>query len=875
MGRDTEGEFMKKLKFNEIRKSYLDFFESKDHTRLKSYSLIPEKDKSLLLINAGMAPLKEYFTGSKKMPKNRATSSQRCLRTLDIDNVGKTHRHATFFEMLGNFSFGDYFKNEAISWAWEFLTDVIELEPEKLHITVYEKDQEAYDIWHDVVGVPAERIQKLGKEENFWELEEGPCGPCSEIHYDRGEDYGSNEEDRYMEIWNLVFTQYDKDSQGNYNPLPAPNIDTGMGLERLALVLEGASNIFELDSFSSLLNKIAELSQKEYGVDPKIDESFRVIMDHSKAMSFLVYDGVIPSNEGRGYILRRLIRRAYRHGKLIGINGNFLEEMVKIVAEIYKPEYPEVGEDIDRIIKIINQEENKFQETIDQGLEILKDLIAKLKSENKNEISGPDAFKLYDTYGFPLDLTKEIASDNSIEVDEIGFSEQMQIQKETSRKSKGFDGGWEDDDIIIEGFGKTDFVGYDQFEVESEIQAILVDGIEVEEVTKDEKAVIILKKTPFYAEGGGQVGDKGIIETANARLLVLDTKKNAEETYYNFVEVLEGSLKKNDIVKATVELDRRLAITKNHSATHILHTALRMVLGGHINQAGSHVDENRTRFDFTHFEAISKEDLKKIEEIANRQVFLSRPVNVVLTDLEKSQEMGAIGLFEDKYKDVVRVVSMGDFSTELCGGCHVKNTSDIQMIKITSESGIAAGVRRIEAITGNSVYKYMTELEAKEEEYARLLKSKTSNISSRIEELLNKNLNLEKEVKELHSLKEGQMASEINSEIEQKEGYNLLVKKFDNLPMEELRNISDKLKDLNDDLVIVFASVVEGKLLFLSSVSKNLIKKGYNAGQIVKFVAQATGGNGGGRPDFASAGGKDISLLDKALEEVKEFIEKQ
>ena len=875
MGRDTEGEFMKKLKFNEIRKSYLDFFESKDHTRLKSYSLIPEKDKSLLLINAGMAPLKEYFTGSKKMPKNRATSSQRCLRTLDIDNVGKTHRHATFFEMLGNFSFGDYFKNEAISWAWEFLTDVIELEPEKLQITVYEKDQEAYDIWHDVVGVPAERIQKLGKEENFWELEEGPCGPCSEIHYDRGEDYGSNEEDRYMEIWNLVFTQYDKDSQGNYNPLPAPNIDTGMGLERLALVLEGASNIFELDSFSSLLNKIAELSQKEYGVDPKIDESFRVIMDHSKAMSFLVYDGVIPSNEGRGYILRRLIRRAYRHGKLIGINGNFLEEMVKIVAEIYKPEYPEVGEDINRIIKIINQEENKFQETIDQGLEILKDLIAKLKSENKNEISGPDAFKLYDTYGFPLDLTKEIASDNSIEVDEIGFSEQMQIQKETSRKSKGFDGGWEDDDIIIEGFGKTDFVGYDQFEVESEIQAILVDGIEVEEVTKDEKAVIILKKTPFYAEGGGQVGDKGIIETANARLLVLDTKKNAEETYYNFVEVLEGSLKKSDIVKATVELDRRLAITKNHSATHILHTALRMVLGGHINQAGSHVDENRTRFDFTHFEAISKEDLKKIEEIANRQVFLSRPVNVVLTDLEKSQEMGAIGLFEDKYKDVVRVVSMGDFSTELCGGCHVKNTSDIQMIKITSESGIAAGVRRIEAITGNSVYKYMTELEAREVEYARLLKSKTSNISSRIEELLNKNLNLEKEVKELHSLKEGQMASEINSEIEQKEGYNLLVKKFDNLPMEELRNISDKLKDLNDDLVIVFASVVEGKLLFLSSVSKNLIKKGYNAGQIVKFVAQATGGNGGGRPDFASAGGKDISLLDKALEEVKEFIEKQ
>ncbi len=863
---------MKELKFNEIRKAFLDFFESKGHTRLKSYSLIPEKDKSLLLINAGMAPLKEYFTGTKKMPNNKATSSQRCLRTLDIDNVGKTHRHATFFEMLGNFSFGNYFKEEAISWAWEFLTQVLELDPERLYITVYEEDQEAYDIWHNKIGVPADRIKKLGKEDNFWELEEGPCGPCSEIHYDRGEAFSENEDDRYMEIWNLVFTQFDKDSEGNYNPLPAPNIDTGMGLERLALVLEGASNIFELDSFSGLLRKIEELSGKKYGDNPKDDESFRVIMDHSKAMSFLIYDGVIPSNEGRGYILRRLIRRAYRHGKLLGIKGNFLSEIVRVVADIYKPEYPELLEDFDRIVKIVKQEEDKFQETIDQGLEILNSLIKDLKAANKTQISGKDAFKLYDTYGFPIDLTIEIAADNGIEVDEEGFKEQMQIQKETSRRSKGFEGGWEEDQVNIEGYGKTEFVGYDNLEVSTKVKALLLDSKEVSKIEKNDKAIIILEKTPFYGEGGGQVGDKGIIESSGAKLKVLDTKKNAEETYYNFVEVLEGELSLEEEVIAKVDLDRRLAITKNHSATHILHKALRMVLGNHIKQAGSHVDENRTRFDFTHFEAISNEDLKKIEEIANRQVFLGLDVNIELTDLKKSQEMGAIGLFEDKYKDVVRVVSMGDFSTELCGGCHVKNTSEVQMIKIISESGIAAGVRRIEAITGNKVYEYINNLEAKEESYAQALKSTNDNILNRINELQEKTSKLEKEIKELNSLKDGQAADDLSSKITACDGYNLLINKFDGMSMDEMRNISDKIKDKHENMVIVFASVFDGKLLFLSSISKNLTKEGFNAGKIVKFVAQKTGGNGGGRPDFASAGGKDIQALDKALEEVVEFI---
>lgn len=864
---------MKKLGFNDIRKAFLDFFESKNHTRLKSYSLIPEKDKSLLLINAGMAPLKEYFTGSKKMPNNRATSSQRCLRTLDIDNVGKTHRHATYFEMLGNFSFGDYFKREAITWAWEFLTQVLELDPKRLYVTVYEEDDEAHDIWSKEIGLSEDHIKRLGKEDNFWELEEGPCGPCSEIHYDRGEGFGGNEEDRYMEIWNLVFTQFEKDSEGNYNPLPSPNIDTGMGLERLALVLEDAANIFELESFSALLNKVSELSGKEYGKDDKVDESFRVIMDHSKAMTFLVYDGVIPSNEGRGYILRRLIRRAYRHGKLLGIEGLFLEDVIRVVADIYRPEYPELLEDIDRIIKIVEQEEKKFQETIDQGLDILNGLIEELLRKGKSIIEGKAAFKLYDTYGFPLDLTKEIAEDRGIKVDEEGFADQMQIQKETSRSSKGFDGGWEEESFIVEGFEKTDFKGYNLLELETKVKHIIYEGKEVNRIDEGQKAIIILDSSPFYGEGGGQVGDKGTIISDKAELRVLDSKKNAEETYYNLVEVVRGSLEKSDRVLAKVDRKKRLATTKNHSATHILHKALREVLGGHIKQAGSFVDEHRTRFDFTHFEAVSKEDLKEIERIANEAVAMAYDVNISLTDLAGSHEMGAIGLFEDKYKDVVRVVDMGGFSIELCGGCHVRNTSEIQMIKITSESGIAAGVRRIEAITGTNVYDYLTDLEQREAHYASSLKTNKDNIERRILELLEEKSVLEKEVKKLNNLKEKQAADDLSNEIVRNEKYGLLVKNFKNISMDELRNISDKLKDSNEDLIMVFSSEANGKLIFLTSVSKSLIKKGYNAGKIVKYVAQQTGGNGGGRPDFASAGGKNIDKLLEAMDKVKKYIE--
>ena len=866
---------MKKIGFNEIRKEFLDFFEDKMHTRLKSYSLIPEKDKSLLLINAGMAPLKEYFLGTNKMPQNRATSSQRCVRTGDIDNVGKTHRHATFFEMLGNFSFGDYFKKEAIHWAWEFLTENMELDPELLHITVYEEDDEAYDIWAKEIGVPNDRIQRLGKEDNFWELEEGPCGPCSEIHYDRGQAYEDAGDDRYMEIWNLVFPQFNKDREGNYHPLPNPNIDTGMGLERLALILEEADNIFELKTFRPLLQKIETISGKAYGEKGSYDESFRVIMDHAKAMSFLVYDGVIPSNEGRGYVLRRLIRRAYRHGKLLGIDGLFLGKVIQVVADIYQPEYPELKNDLDRVIKIVEREEKQFQATIDQGLSILNNVLDKLKEENKNKISGIDAFKLYDTYGFPLDLTKEIAKDAGFEVDEEGFEKQMQIQREKARSSRHFDGGWEEKDLDLSAYDKTEFAGYTDLVIQAKVMGLLQDGQDTTTLKSGEKGIVILDKTPFYAESGGQVGDRGHITADDLRAKILDTQKNADDVYYHFVEIQSGSLNSTQLVEASVDKARRLAIVKNHSATHLLHKALKEVLGSHINQAGSHVDEHRTRFDFTHFEAVSKDDLKIIEKHVNQAIFEAMPVSVTYTDLTGSQEMGAIGLFEDKYKETVRVVSMGDYSVELCGGCHVNSTSDIQMLKIVSEQGIAAGVRRIEAITGNNVYNYLNKLEAKTDAYASLLSTSNDNIELRIKELQENNKNLEKELSALRDAQDAKQAGDLTSQIIDKGDYKLLIQKFDEVTMDEMRNIADKIKDSVDDIVIVFASVLDGKLLFLSSVSKGLTKSGFDAGKIVKFVAQKTGGNGGGRPDFASAGGKDLTLLNDALKEVESFIDQR
>lgn len=862
---------MKKLNFNQLRKEFLDFYESKQHIRLKSYSLIPNKDKSLLLINAGMAPLKEYFMGTKKFSKNRATSSQKCIRTGDIDNVGKTHRHATFFEMLGNFSFGDYFKREAINWAWEFLTKVIELDPEKLSVTVYLDDDEAYEIWNKEIGLSEDKISRLGKEDNFWEIEEGPCGPCSEIMYDRGEEYEGD--DRYLEIWNLVFTQFNKTSNGEYLPLDHPNIDTGMGLERLALIVENAANIFELDTFRPLLKAIEELSGKKYGESEKINESFRVIMDHSKAMSFLVYDGVIPSNEGRGYVLRRLIRRAYRHGKHLGINGHFLEKLIQIVMEIYSPEYPELLEDKDRVFKIVNREESKFQETIDQGLEILNNMLDQLELRQKKILSGIDAFKLYDTYGFPVDLTEEIAKERNIEIDRDGFSKEMEAQKEKSRSGKSFEGGWEDDKIEISGYQATKFIGYEN--IESNAKIIGIENSELKSISEGQKAIVILDITPFYGEGGGQIGDRGYLESENGILKVLDTKKTADNIYYHFVECETGEFNVGDEVVAKIDVNRRNSIVKNHSATHLLNKALKTVLGNHINQAGSLVTDERLRFDFTHFEAISEEDLSEIERLVNESIFSNYPVKIVETTLEKSQELGAIGLFEDKYKDIVRVVSMGDYSVELCGGTHVRNTSEVMMFKIISESGIAAGVRRIEAITGLSVYRYLNDLEMKEENISKLLKTQKDGIESKINSMIAEEKSLKEKIDQFKSLQENSLINEISSEIKEFEGLKLLVKKLKEVDSQSLKNISDKLQNNEENLVVLLASVFSDKILFISSVSKNLIKNNIKAGDIVRSVAQATGGNGGGRPDFAQAGGKDINKLDEALSKVEEFVKEK
>lgn len=864
---------MKKMNLNQLRKEYLDFFESKDHLRLKSYSLIPNKDKSLLLINAGMAPLKEYFLGSKKMSKNRATSSQRCVRTGDIDNVGKTDRHGTFFEMLGNFSFGAYFKREAIKWAWEFLTEVIEMDKDKLSVSVFLDDDEAYDIWKNEIGLSEDKIKRFGKEDNFWEIEQGPCGPSSEIFYDRGEDYEGD--DRFLEIWNLVFTQFNKDANGEYNKLDNPNIDTGMGLERLALVVEDANNIFELDTFSPLKDKIEELSGKKYKSSKKVDESIRVIMDHIKAITFLVFDGVVPSNEGRGYVLRRLIRRAYRHGKLLDINGHFLEKLSQIVMDIYKPEYPELNEDKNRVLKIIRKEEDNFQQTIDQGLDILNDFLKELENNNKSILKGEDAFKLYDTYGFPLDLTKEIAADKDIEVDDLGFEKSMKEQKEKSRSNKNFKDGWEDEKIVVNGFESTEFVGYNFLTSDSKIIGII--GNDKESISEGESSIIILDKTPFYAESGGQIGDTGFIISDHGKLKVTDTKKTGDEIFYHFVECIEGELSLNDHVVAKVDANKREAIKKNHSVTHLLNKALKEVLGNHITQAGSYVSDERMRFDFTHFETISKDDLTEIEARVNKAIFEGLEVNIFETSLKESSELGAVGVFEDKYKEVVRVVDMGGYSIELCGGTHVENTSNIMMYKILSETSIASGVRRIEGITGLNVYNYLNEYIDRENRIAGLLKVQKNIIEDKIKSIIEIEKELKSQIESYKQAQEANVLGELLNDTKNICGVESIIAKLDGVDMDSLKGIADKFKtDRNtENKVLVLASVVDDKIYFVTAVAKNLISKGLKAGDLVRFVAKYTGGNGGGRPDFAQAGGKEIDKVDEALVEVENFIKNQ
>lgn len=867
---------MRKLGLNEIREEYLEFFEGKGHLRLKSYPLIPNNDKSLLLINAGMAPLKDYFTGVKKMSKNRATSSQKCIRTADIDNVGKTQRHGTFFEMLGNFSFGDYFKREAITWAWEFLTDKLEIDKNLLSVTVYEEDDEAYNIWKNEIGLPAEKIQRLGKEDNFWELEVGPCGPCSEIMYDRGEKY-TNPDDRFMEIWNLVFTQFNKDKDGNYHRLEHPNIDTGMGLERITLVLEEKDNIFEIGLIDTIIKKIEEISGVRYKSNEISDISIRVIADHARAMTFLIYDGVIPSNEQRGYVLRRLIRRAARHGKLLGIKENFLVDVSKVVMEAYNMEYPELLEDSERIFKILNAEESKFQETIEQGLGILNSYIEQEKSIHSNVLPGDKAFKLYDTYGFPLDLTKEILEEEKMTVDEEAFNKNMQDQKIRAREGRNVSSaGWSEKNTdYLKALETTEFLGYTDNECTGKVIKLFKDEKEVSTLKQGDKALLVSDRTVFYGEGGGQVGDIGTIEGTDCEIKVLDTKKNKNNGIFHSVEVVSGTVNLGDELTFKIDINNRRDIMKNHSATHLLHQALIEVLGNHINQAGSLVDANKLRFDFTHFEAVSQEDLKRVEQIVNDKIALNLNTIIKEMTLEESSKIGAIGLFEDKYKDIVRVVSFGGWSIELCGGTHVKNVSEIQMFKITSESSVAAGVRRIEAITGRSVYEYLKKTENQIDEVSNILKCKKPELVSKVESINEEIKSLEKELKELKS----QIAlNSLDSFIAEKkdiDGISFIAKKVEFENQNDLRDLIDKLRDKLGTSVIVFANVYQEKLTFTVGVSKDLNARKINAGNIVKEVAKLVGGNGGGRPDIASAGGKDLSKVDFALENAEEILRAQ
>ena len=870
---------MKNLGMNELRKSYLEFFgNEKNHTLLKSFPLTPIDDDTLLLINAGMAPLKKYFTGELKMKNNRATSSQRCVRTGDIERVGKTERHGTFFEMLGNFSFGDYFKREAISWAYEFLTEKLEINKDDLWVTVFHDDDEAYNIWHDEIGMPAERILRQGKEDNFWELEVGPCGPCSEIFVDRGIERaidendnqpGNDDSDRFMEVWNLVFTQFNKDNQGNYTNLSHPNIDTGMGLERIAMVLQGKDNIFEIDVMKEIISEIEKLSGKTYKENKADDVSIRVIADHAKAMTFLVSDGVIPSNEKRGYVLRRLIRRAYRHGKLLGIEGPFLNKIVDKVIETYKVEYDELVTNMDNIHQVISDEEDRFQKTINQGLEKLDDLISDMEKNKVKVLDGSEAFKLYDTYGFPLDLTKEILEEKNFEVDEVKFEEEMENQRNLARNARKTDNNHRHDNILTDHLEKTEFLGYEKFDIKANIIAVFEDGEEKSSIKAPGKGIVISNKTSFYPEGGGEVADTGYIKTAEALAKVIDVQKK-NDIIFHYIEVREGELKKDTEAEFVIDLERRLDIQRNHSATHLLDKALKNVLKQDIKQAGSLVDEDRLRFDFTYNKALSDEELRALEEEINAKIREQLPVKKEYMDYKKSEELGAVAVFEDKYKDVVRVVSMGDYSIELCGGCHVNNTSEVLMFKIKSETSAAAGVRRIEAITGRAVFDDLIKKENTIKNIAQSLDAKVNNISSRINSLKSEIEAKDSEIKRLKSQSNKDIYSELKGKIKNINGVNLLIAKFENTSIDELRDLENRFKSEFDNLIIIFATVTD-KVVFTVSVDDKLTDK-YNAGKIVREIAQITGGNGGGRKNFAQAGGSDISALSKALERAYEII---
>ena len=877
---------MKKYGLNELRKMYLDFFKSKDHLVRGSYSLVPHNDNSLLLINAGMAPLKPYFTGQEIPPKRRMATCQKCIRTGDIENIGKTARHGTFFEMLGNFSFGDYFKTEAIHWSWEFLTEVVGLEPDRLYPSVYLDDDEAFDIWNKEIGISKDRIFKFGKEDNFWEHGAGPCGPCSEIYYDRGEKYGCGKPgctvgcdcDRFIEIWNNVFTQFENDGKGNYTTLKNKNIDTGMGLERLATVVQDVDSIFDVDTIKALRDKVCEITGKEYRKEYKWDVSIRIITDHIRSATFMISDGIMPSNEGRGYVLRRLIRRAARHGRLLGVKGQFLAKLSETVIESSKDGYPELEEKKSMIFKVLTEEENKFDKTIDTGLSILADMEEEMKAKNEKTLSGENAFKLYDTYGFPLDLTQEILEEKGFDVDEEGFKKAMEVQRETARKARKTTNYMGADETVYESLDtslSTQFVGYDKLIEDSVITALTTEKEVVQALADGDKGTIVVEQTPFYATMGGQVGDKGIIKTNEGTFVVVDTIKLHGTMVGHVGYVSEGMIQVGDKVTLKVDSANRNAIAKNHSATHLLQKALKLVLGNHVEQAGSYVDAERLRFDFTHFQAMTPEEIEKVEALVNEQIENGLDVVTEEMSLEDAKKTGAMALFGEKYGDKVRVVSMGDYSIELCGGTHVSNTSTISYFKIISESGISAGVRRIEALTGTGLMKHYADVEKKLHEAAKVAKTEPNNLVKRIETLNEEIKALSSENEKLKAKMANASVGDVMSQVVEVKGVKLLATKVADVDMNGLRNLGDQLKDKMGGGVVVLVSTTGDKANVIVMADDDAISKGAHAGNMIKEIAKLVGGGGGGRPNMAQAGGKNPAGEDEAVAKAKEILEAQ
>lgn len=870
-----------RFSINNIRKEYLNFFKSKGHLTEQSFSLIPKNDKSLLLIGAGMAPLKKYFTGAEIPPAKRMATCQKCVRTGDVENVGLTARHLTFFEMLGNFSFGDYFKNEAIVWAWELLTDVLKIDKDRLWVTVYLEDDEAENIWHTKVGIPMEKIVRLGKDDNFWELEVGPSGPCSEIYYDTGEDRGCGSTDckpgcdcnRFIEIWNLVFTQFDKDEEGVYHPLPNPNIDTGMGLERVACVLQDKPTVFDVEPLVFIVNKVSEICKIPYGQNLESDVAMKVICDHSRAATFMIGDGVIPSNEGRGYVLRRLIRRAIRKGKSLGINGEFLTKTAKVVIDNWKEVYPELGEKEKYILKVLSLEEERFKITIDQGLELLMKEIQKLKETNKKELDGNVAFKLYDTYGFPSELTEEILKENGFSLNKEQFNAEFEEHRQMAREARKTTGasGWKDNDFTLD-TDKTIFTGYNKLEDISEVIAIVVGSEQVNTINEGQSGIIVLDKTPFYAEGGGQTGDSGEFTADEMLAKVTDTHKFNNGIYLHDTNLVKGSISVGDTITAKVNDDQRKNTAKNHTCTHILHKVLREILGDHVNQAGSYVSEDRLRFDYTHFEALDKKTLKEIEKRVNEAILSDYTVKTDILSMEEAKKSGAVALFDEKYEEMVRVVSVGDFSKELCGGTHIDQTAKIGMFKIISEGSIASGIRRIEAITGRAAIDYMQELDNLTDELSISMKTTKDELLSKANLLKKEAKEKDKEIQRLNNEILKSNINEILDKYEEINGIKLFAIEFKGKDANTLREIADKIRDKNESCAIILASDLGDKVLFVSAVTKDLAKGGIHAGNMVKEAAVIAGGGGGGRPDFAQAGGKNPEKIDEAINAVRKQI---